>query len=118
MGAAVGALKEAGNENFVSTQKRAADRADTLPVAPDAVKASADVHEAVFAAVKGREGHRANQFPAFQFCGAHGADLRVARYALGPRFNASSPPGKSAKGGDAHAEKEGIAKPEKKDSYQ
>ena len=58
------ALKEAADEDVVPLEQKAADRANAIPVTADAVEAAPDVHEAVFAAVKGRKGHRAHKLPA------------------------------------------------------
>ena len=63
MGTAAGAFKQAGNEDFVFSENYAADRAYPGSIAPEAVKAALDVHEAIFAAVQGGKGGRAYQFP-------------------------------------------------------
>jgi len=67
MGAAAGAFKKPGNEDFVFFEDFAADRANAVPVSVEAVDAAPYMHEPVFAAVQGRKGQGADQFPLFQF---------------------------------------------------
>ena len=52
MGAAAGAFKEAGDQDFVAFKNYSADRADPVAIAPEAVEAAFDVHETILAAVE------------------------------------------------------------------
>jgi len=51
VGTASSAFKKAGNQNFVSVQNNAADRAYPVPISAKAVDAAFYVHEPVFTAV-------------------------------------------------------------------
>jgi len=118
VGAAAGTLEKAGNQDFVGTQYFAAYGADPIPVALETVNAAFDVHESVFAAVKGREGQGAYQFAVVQFCGADRAGLGLAGHAYAPGFNAPASvlAGYTSPGRNTHIEKKGITKPEQYDS--
>ena len=85
MGTTPRALKETGNEDLVPSKNDTADRAYTVPVPPEAVKAALDVHETILPAIQRRKGGGANRFPIAQFCGAYRADLRISgdTFALG-----------------------------------
>jgi hypothetical protein len=56
MGAAVGALEDAGYQYVGYAEKYAANGAASLYCPVDAVSAAADVHQPVFASGYGREG--------------------------------------------------------------
>ena len=90
MGAAAAAFKEAGNKDFVSFKKAAADRAGPFAVAAEAVNAAAYVHETVFAAVQGGEGHGAYQLPVFQLGGTYRAGLGIAGRAFAAGFKVAA----------------------------
>ena len=123
MGTAAPAFKEAGDKDLVFFEDYAADRAYPVPVSAEAVNAAADVHEAVFAAVQGREGQRAYQLSVFQFGGTYRAGLGIAGLTFGAGLELAAPvepavpPAACSQGGDTYTEKKGIAKPEQDDSY-
>ena len=119
MTAAARAFKKAANKDFQPLKNSAADRAYPIPVSAKAVRASPDVHEAIFAAVHRRKGRRADQLPAVQLGGADRAGLGVAgrAFAFGLKALALAEPLSASPGRDAIAEKQGIAKPEQDDPY-
>jgi hypothetical protein len=59
---------QAANKHFVCKKVMAADRANPVlaPFSFEAENAAPDVHEAVFASVKGRKSHGFYQFTLFQ----------------------------------------------------
>jgi len=84
-----------------------------------AVKATFDVHEAVFAAVQRGERRGTYQLPGPQFCRADRAGLRIAGSAFASGFKvftAVTSAAKPAKSGDAYGEKKGIAKPKQENA--
>jgi len=62
VGTAARTLEKAGNQDLVVFKNYSADRAYTVAIATEAVKAAFDVHEAVFASVQGRKGCGAYHF--------------------------------------------------------
>ena len=80
------------------------------------------MHEAIFAAVQGREGMRTDELPFFQFGGTYRSGLGIAGCTFTAGFGAAASagpdsPSPSSPCGDTHVEKEGVAKPEQDDPY-
>ena len=120
MRTAARAFKKAANKDFVSSKDSGADRAYPVSAALEAVGASPDVHEAVFAAVHGGEGQGTYQLPVIEFGGTYRANLGVTGCAFAFGFGAAAlaepKPFAASHGGKAQTQKQGIAKPEQDDT--
>jgi hypothetical protein len=91
MGAA-GAFKHPGDEDVVFPKPGAADRADPVPSAVEAVNAASYVHKPVFSPIKRRESRRFDQFAPIQFGGAYRAGVGGAGVAFSRSFASAPPP--------------------------
>jgi hypothetical protein len=74
----LGTFKYPGYQNIVNGEGYAADRAEPLQIAANAVQAAAYMHQAVFAPGYGRKSQRLNQLAAFQLGRTDGTGLRIA----------------------------------------
>ena len=116
MGAAAGAFKEAGNEDFISFKNDATDRAYPITIPAEAVKTAFNMHETILAAVQRRESGGAYCFSIAQLGRAYGANLGITRGAYTLGFGAPSSLGRSTAGRHDKFKKEGGTKPEQKDA--
>jgi len=121
MGFAPSAFKKATDKDFVSAKNFGADRTYPIAFAAQTAYAAAYVHEAIFAAIEGREGMRTHQLPFDEFHRAHRASLRIAGRAFSRAF-ATAPPTETeaayaAQSRRTRAEKQGVAEPEQYHSY-
>jgi hypothetical protein len=86
MGAAARALKEAGDENIVSSKDDSANRTHTVAITLQTVNAAPYVHEAVFAAVQGGKSRGTNHLPVVKFCRANRAGMGIAGHTFTTGF--------------------------------